>query len=1244
MRRWLVVGFLLALLPPLAADDWEEVEFVQRLLQRSQRTRNQKARVAWMNLAVRYGEKTLDRLGPEYKVQMARLLKAPVMGIRAAETDSTRSKRLDRLHRKLEGILGAEIKWSKLMGDLKLIRSAAAQAEAEVDPEKKKRLAQEAREKWAALSKEAEAMIKELRENIAKRYPTLSRLWMVRKRGMNVFNRCMQSFFWRDGLELEFAKTFIYMAKVQETDAQKKDFYLKAIAKLKRFIDADPEYEGDADPPRDYEMMKGYLKEAEKRLPPDEQDEIIKRLIDEGCLQPREMFPTKLLHARYWLARAYADMGDTRKALLYARYVGLQRGGMGEMDEKTLADFVEGKLMARWLIGQIHIKEGRLEEAVKAFYDALSLGGQPLWRGAEQTYPLLIHETAQGQMIALELAKCLAKLNRHAEAITVAYRVYVSARTKARRGGAGELRNLEIEAAIRLATLYDAVGAGTQRLSMGHMFGIAQGYLGRALQESKKLNLKEGEAAQKPEIKKLLVKAFDAYRAALSSPASREERLQMMPEALFDLGYLLQVHLNRPFQAGVAYMELIAEKNGWDKTTFPRSKLQEAARAAVACFRRYADWSKTGKELYQTAIRERTRLVGKGKEVFDELLAKGFKALQQKAYEDAINSLEMIPLRLPATPPNKEGPLYTQYGLSRAYLGQAYYDGFTQGAGKEDWLDKAQKVLEGALAAMKKEKELRDPLGEVKARFFLAKVYLREEFLVKREGKVTAAARRKWAEKSVALLGEMERRVNEILSNSDRDSEAYRQYSQYAVHGKVMLIQALIAAGNLERASSVFDEFKRKYARKQSELFLAICLKLFKTFSDQAKAVEATDRDYARQMRDTAAKILDARVQELKRLKKFDSSEALKTAHWQMSLGKTILARRAFEDYLRELGSIPLSAPDKYDGTSDKINRGSKKDREDAALNYRLAHLGIAEAYAEEGKWRRAAETLDKLNVLVRCGQCGRYFNLVDPDAYVRDREVSDIFAKDGMKARLTVKDKRRLGVCPLEGQYVRCPKCNAKFFIPYKEFLKMRNSARSARPETHSCPNCRRPFRWQPAIELTVLEKVAGGDYALQLKIAEYYVKAHSKSARQDPDARNRAEETLTAIWQRLEYTMLYYQRHLLEKQDALPPEEVDKLAETTLLLKQHYFDLWKLLLWIYLNDGRYGHVQDFMELRNDSEPLTSDKHFERVFKVEPEEGKLKGRLKTVIEQARGKFRKEYLPIFKKYYEEARKAVERGK
>ena len=1214
----LIVALGMALF--VAADEKEDLLLLEKLQRRTKLTQN----LGWLRLAVWHAKRVMPKMSPMARRRLAEIMSGPAeLLAKTAETEAEEKEYKDFLA-SLQKIGGLAIKVSLLQKNLTFLEREVENALSMPEGNERTQKIEALKKQYEQTCKEAEELIKALRKDLASKYPPVHRLWGLSE---TVYRNLGGDRWWqqsvipdhwmRDTLEMNYAKSLIFRAKLYQGEERRRISQM-AAKKLHRFIDGEPEFEGDTDPPRDEKTMEKFLAPWERRAKIGVPPEWLKPPLPE----PRVMFRGLLALARYWLARAYFEAGNLKKAKHYAIYAIRTRATKNtpEPDARTI---VEARLKAYWLLGQVAIKEGDIDRAIEIYDKALSLSGQwlePEDEEVEWCYPNIL-KTAEGKKIALEQVELLLKKNRLREALILTSEVYMSER-KGRKEG-GKMTPLEGEAVRKMAKVFENFKEERPVLPAGIYLGLGYGYF--ALGEEEKNKDKKKEYYQK---------AVEMFRLVPAMPCEPGEYNVYVPEALFNIGYILQTKLNQKLRAGVVYLEFVKR---WQGRYTRITELQGASRAAVACFRDLKDLGEAGKKLYEEAMAVRTKLIaGQGPEVWAEAIENAYRLLkEQKKYGEAIEKLEAIPAEYTIRVAGREQKMvFKGFPQVAGYIGQAAIQALASGEAKPEYLLLAADRLQKAIKMMDEHEETYEVKMYAKCVVFLARIYLSDEFIKEKEGKADANARKKWAQKAVAVLRKFTRaRFNELITKYTQNKIGLK----YAVRLKGVLIEAYRNAGQLNAAEREFREMKEKYAKADPVVFENRCEMLIDAFSKMAKQIEATDKAYAESMKRTASQILEAWAESRKARGKFTDVDAMWRAHKQRQLGQLREARAAYREFLRKIGA--------QHGSLDRINsQPSVEKRRNWAKAYIQAILGIAEAYADEGKFLRAAQELDKLSILMECTHCHRYFNARDIAGAKHGIKTVDDWVRfsptpqEDLKKRMLIDFKPLYTFCPAEGWAVRCPKCKRLFFIPNSKYEELKHNPK-ARVE---CPNrrCRRKLGFADLRWEQVMRRVIAGDFEMRLTIAKYYIKGYLRN-RTQAIARDRAQQMLQALYTDLKASIQYYHNQILAKWDKWNEETRDERMENTFKMWLIFVETIERLFWIASDRNDWETIKVFIEQRNEYQEAKSDEDFLRALELipSPDRAPPEGSpVAAIYDRVRNFVKEKWLDKIKKYYEEAKK------
>lgn len=1217
----LIVVFVILGSAATAGGEEEELLLLEALQRRTKQTKN----LGWLRLAVWHAQKIMPKLSPMARRRLSEIMLGPAKLLAdIAKTTAKTEEEAEKYKRflsSLQQIGGLAIRVSLITKELSVLERKVETVLELPEKEEKAKQIETLKEEYERTSKEAESVIEALRKDLASKYPPVHRLWglsqtVYKKMGGDKWWReCVVRDHWlRDTLEMNYAKSLIFRAKLYEGEERKK-ISEKAAKKLHRFIEGEPEFSGDTDPDRDPKVMENFLspweKKAKIKIPPE--------WIHPPSPEPRVFFRGLLALARYWLARAYFEAGDLRKAERYAKFAIRTRATKftPEPDARTI---VEARLKAYWLLGQIVLKKGDLDGAIKIYQKALSLSGEwlePEDEEVEWCYPDIL-KTPEGKKIALEQVELLIKKENFSEALILTSEVYMSERKS--RKQTGQMTPLEGEAVRKMAIVFENFKKERPILPAGIYLGLGYGYFALA------------EEAKEPDKKnKYYHKALEMFRLVPSMPCDPADYNIYVPEAIFNAGYILQTKLNQKLRAGVVYLEFVKR---WQGRYAGIKELRGASRAAVACFRDFKDMGKAAEQLYNEAMEIRKKLIaGQGPEVWAESIENAYRLLKQKRYAAAIEKLETIPAEYTIKVAGKEQKMiFKGFPQVAGYIGQAAIQAPSGTEIKSRFLMIAADRLSKALDLMDKHKEAYEVKLYAKCALFLARIYLTDEFIKAKEGKLDESSRKKWAQEAVKVLRRFSRdKYIDLTGKYAKDNIGLK----YAVRLKGTLIEAYCNAGQLNAAEREFNEMKEKYAKVDPVVFEHRCEMLIDAFSNMAKKAENVDKAYAKSMRKTASAILTAWVESRKARGKFTDVDAMWVAHKQRQLGQLKQARAAYREFLRKIGAER--------GSLKKINsQPSDEKRQEWARAYIQAIIGIAEAYADEGKYIRAAQELDKLNLLLECKHCRRYFNARDiggakhgiktPDDWVRFSSSP----QEDLKKRMLLEFKPLYSYCPAEGWAVKCPRCKKLFFIPDSKYQEMKKDPK-VRVE---CPNlrCRKKLGFADLRWETVMKRVIGGDFEMRLTIAKYYIKGYLHN-RTQAIARDRAQKMLNDLYTDLRVSIKFYHEQITAKWDEWNDETRDNKMNEVQKMWLIFVETIERLFWVASDRNDWQTITVFVEQRNEYREAKTDEDFIKALDLIPDTPPPKDSpLKGLYENVKDIVKAKWLDKIRHYYEEAKK------
>jgi len=1195
----------------------EDIAVLGSLTKRFSATRND----GWLRLAVWYARRVMPKLSPMARRRLASIMLGPAKYLADTAANEAEARKYRDFLASLQKIGGLAVKVDLLTKTLALLERKVETVISLPKGEEKTKRVESLKKEFEKVSKEAEELIKALRKDLASKYPPVHRLWglsatVYRNMGGDRWWReCVVRDHWmRDSLELYYAKSLIFRSKLYEGEERKKMSEI-AAKKLHRFIEGEPEFRGDTDPSRDKATMEKFLAPWEKRakikVPPE--------WLNPPSPEPRVFFRGLLALARYWMARAYFEAGDLKQAERYAKFA-IRTHATQNTPEPDARTIVDARLNSYWLLGRVAVKQGDIDKAIDIYEKALSLSGQwlePEDEKVEWCYPDIL-KTAVGKKIALDKVDLLLKKNRFSEALILTSEVYMSERRSRKMGS--QMTPLEGEAVRKMALVFENFKQERPIFPAALYLGLGYGYFALAEEAT--------DAAKK---KAYYQKALELFRLVPSMPCEPGEYGIYVPEALFNVGYILQTKLNQPLRAGVVYLYFVQR---WQGRYSGIKELQGAARAAVACFRSFKDFCKAGKSLYDTAMEMRRKLIsGQGPDVWAEMIQQAYQLLKQKNFTAAIDKLEGIPAEYEVKiAERKQKMVFKGFPQVAGYIGQAAVQALASGAAKPRYLLLAADKLKTALKLMDEHEETYEVKMYAKCVLFLARIYLSDEFVKEKEGKLDSASRKKWALEAVKVLRKFTRdKYADLIAKYTEKSMGLK----YAVRLKGALVEAYCNAAQLNAAEREFNEMKQKYAKADPIVFENRCNLLIEAFAKMAKQIEATDKVYAESLRRTASRIADAWAESLKARGKFTYSKAIELAHMQRRLGQLKRARAAYREFLRKIGA--------EHGDLAKINsQPSPEKRKEWIMVYIQAVMGIADAYADEGKYLRAAQELDKLSLLLECTHCHRYFNAKDiPGAKHGIKTLDDWvrFAatpQEDRRKRALLEFKPLYTYCPAEGWAVRCPKCKRLFFISNRKYERMRQDPK----ERVECPNrrCRAKLSFADLRWEQVMRRMIAGDFEMRLAIAKYYIKGYLRN-RSQAIARDRAQHILETLYTDLRASIKFYHEMINAKWASWNDEMRDKKLDEAFKMWLVFVETVERLFWIASDREDWETITVFIEQRNEYKEAKTDDAFLRALDLIPETPPPENSpLAGLYERVRENVKNNWLDKIKEYYHQAKK------
>jgi tetratricopeptide (TPR) repeat protein len=704
---------------------------------------------------------------------------------------------------------GAAVRFEELDRKLQSAQDLAKQAEIEVNPQKKKELSDNALRIFEEIAQEWETLIKQFRLQLAKWPPKEEwGLWLEKdKPSKEEQNRLLDTVFKRDLSEYKHATSLLYHAKVADKD-KRKALLEKGIKKFNRFIDGDPEFEGDKDPP-----CRGQTEAQDPEV--------------------RDTFPILISFSHIGLGQCYYELGDYEKAARnFDLEVEAEVPAGSETSRDDILKVVDIRLQAFYLEALALNKMKRYDDAIKVLERMFDMSGKEIhpnrsvspekpemtirryWKEkGEESVALMpnVYEHPYGKMAAMQKAEALAALGRHQEGMGVVWEIFKREATQRIMGARSPF---EVEAAKTMASIAEKL-PGVE-FEVGPAFGIAKGL--------------DYQVTEGPERQKLLEKAAEAYKKVLSAKGSEEDKKVYVPEALWELATNLIIQ-NKFHDAGLYLIELVQK--------YPA--FHNIARVPPL-LRLCADKAKAEGKLDSVQVAEWRKIAdsasgGSNLPAIEQTLKDASEAETNKDYERAKELYESIGKTYAAkdaTGKDIQLP-YQDYALARARLGSVYYKlALAELSRKnqqeyERLISLATTTLEEALNLST---ELQDERANGTARFYLASIYL--------EDSVPKEKKQEYAAKAL-----------DYLKAFDEQLKGKKGLEYYAP--EVLFKQAIanFALGEYERMHERILTLEKEY--KGSPYHLACAIQFYESMKKLGEQIEPGSKEAARPFFEKAA-------------------------------------------------------------------------------------------------------------------------------------------------------------------------------------------------------------------------------------------------------------------------------------------------------------------------------------------------------------------------------------------------------
>lgn len=736
------------------AGTQEDLEFARGLFARK-----------WYDWATEVAEDLIDSSRTSTEIRgWAAELQVAILNQQGKETgDETYRQKAEALTAKYQRMFpdhpawGAAAVFALLQRRLDSAQDLAKKAEVEPNKEKRAQLTADAVKIFEEVSSRWEDMIKKFRLEVAA-YPAEHK-WAQWASNVTpqVQNELLDKVWKRNLAEYLYSTSFLYYAKVVPKE-KKDEIVQKGLKKFKRFIDGEPEFDGDVDPPP-----------AEEKAPWD--------------AEPRTTFGMLIYLAEIGIGQCYVEVGQYEEAVGHFDYMVQAELPYGSEDsEQDIRRIVDIRLQAFYLEGYAYNLAKKHEDAVRILQEMFAQSGEQVapdrpkmveyWekeKKPELAFMPNVRENVYGKLAAFQLAKALTALGRFSEGIEEAYKIFVI--EQATRKG-GQVSPFEVEAAKTMAELSKEVS--TVKFPVGAAYAVARGF----------------------HYQEQWSDAIAAYKKVYGAPGSPDEQREYAPKALFELGKLLYTN-ERYLEAGIALAEVCERFQDFPQINQAATLLKQAYRKVRELAKQSGKLTKFEEDAFEEAKKIAQKAVpaslGPIKDQFTqaaEYAKEGNYTLAAETYEDipknykeASTGGEMVMKAVPF------------YAYARAQLGYCSYMLYLRSVKTDpkealEMLKKTTKILEEAL---NEAAEAEDVRAEVTARYYLAKT-LTEDLWKDDEAKDNA------------------KKTLEYLAPFKEKFKAHKTAVSYMPDVLATMALAQYKLQNYDKMHTAFQELEKKHA------------------------------------------------------------------------------------------------------------------------------------------------------------------------------------------------------------------------------------------------------------------------------------------------------------------------------------------------------------------------------------------------------------------------------------------------
>lgn len=815
-------------------------------------------------------------------------------------------------------------RFADLQRELQNAQDLGNAAEIEVNPQRRTELVAKAVKIFEDLASKWETLIKELREEVAKRPP--EEKWRQLRKGLSAkeWDDFLQMVWFRDYGEYLYAMSFVYYAKVVSKE-KKAQIIARGLKKFDRFMNGEPEHDKDYDPP-----CKGQEGHQEPN--------------------PRTFFEMLTYMAEIGMGQCYLELGNHARAIDSFDYMVKSELPYGsEARKDDLEKIVDIRLQAFYYEGLAYNLSNKSGDAEMILREMLAQSGREIQPGrgkvidrdpetGERYSPPLsikgywekkkqpqvafmpnVRKHPYGKMAAFQLAKALTAQGRYSEGIEEAYKIF--AIEQASRKG-GQVSPFEVTAATTIADLAKQVS--DMKFAIGPAFALAKGYY----------------------YKQQWDEAIYAFKKVYASPGTREAVREYAPKALFELGKLLYGE-ERHDEAAIAFAEICTQFRDFVQVGQAAKLLQQSASKARQAARKSGKFGKFDEELYKKYHRVSQEAVPRGIASLEEMLKLGGELSAEGSYELAAEKYAEIPKtyteRLSdGTKAVNAVPFYAQ---ARGHVGYCHYRLFERkkkSNPKEamEHLEEAISILEDALDEAA---QAEDVATEVFARYYLGKCLTEDVW----KGKDAEDKAKKTLTHTAPFKDKFE-----------RQKQAKKYAAKYAAKVLAIRARAYYKLTSYLKMHAEFLELEKKH--KKSPDLAAAGFEFYGLMREKGDILAKEDIKLAERYYEKAAHYIYAW---------FKASEG------KLSADSLLWAGGALSDTKSHKHAVEVL--DKFFGKLSEPDKRTKKQKQDALT----AKVLLGESRFGMEDYKGAAALFDILRRVVACETCG-YQKILKPEDF----------------------------------------------------------------------------------------------------------------------------------------------------------------------------------------------------------------------------------------------------------------------